>query len=122
LVALIDQDRFLDGYLQAALERQGAVVTTLHGPVDGMMALLQAAGPRPAVAVLDSKLSDCCELIDLLERLKVPFLLVAQGNASPLAIQRPGIPLWRWPFAAFQVAAALVELLDARATRDALRT
>jgi hypothetical protein len=111
-VALVEQDEFLASYLQAALEHHGAVVTNVRGTLEDMTALLRGATPRPMVAAVDAMLSEKREIIDLLAQLGTPYLLVAEKPASPRETWDRNVQVWRWPFGAFQVVAALGELLD----------
>jgi hypothetical protein len=110
-VALVEQDGFLATYLQKALERHGAIVTSIGGEVAEMIALLLHARPRPVVAALDARLSADPAINAALRRLDLPFLLVAQHRSPPADAERPSAPLWQWPFGAFQVVEALNELI-----------
>jgi hypothetical protein len=109
-VALVELDGFVARYLQAVLEQQGAIVTNAKGSVEDIIAVVLAARPPPSVAVVDARLWGNCQITELFGRSGTPFLLVAHGST---ALPCPEVPLWQWPFGAFQIVEALSELLDA---------
>jgi hypothetical protein len=113
-IVLIEQDNFLAGYLRATLQRHGAIVTSARGTVEEIISVLREARPRPVVAAVDFALVECGELATVLAQIRMPYLVVAQCPPPPLSDNPEMIPLWRWPFGAFQIVDALADLVEAR--------